>query len=124
MTKPLTGIRVLDLTTVLMGPYASQVLGGMGADVIKVEMPGGDPERGIGPMKNPAMGAIFLHVNHSKRSIVLDLKPAAGRDALLALCKSADVAVYNIRPQALARLGLSYAEVSKANPRIIFTGLV
>ncbi len=124
MTKPLTGIRVLDLTTVLMGPYATRVLGDMGADVIKVEAPGGDSVRGIGPMRNPGMGAIFLNVNQSKRSIVLDLKQSAGRDALLRLCTGADVVVYNIRPQAMARLGLSYAEVSKANPRIIFTGLV
>jgi crotonobetainyl-CoA:carnitine CoA-transferase CaiB-like acyl-CoA transferase len=124
MSKPLDGIRILDLTTVLMGPYATQSLGDMGAEVVKVEAPGGDPVRAIGPMRNPKMGAIFLNVNRSKRSLVLDLKKPAGRDALLKLCETADVLVYNIRPQAMARLGLSYADVSAANPRIIFAGLV
>lgn len=83
MTKPLTGIRVLDLTSVLMGPYATRVLGATGADVIKVEVPGGDPVRSIGPMETPAMRALFRHVSHSKRGRLLDLKQAAAGDVLL-----------------------------------------
>ena len=103
---PLEGLRVIDLTTVLMGPFATQWLGDMGADVIKVEAPGGYTVRAIGPARNPGMGAIFLNVNRSKRSIVLDLKKAAGREAVIRLCRNADILVYNIRTQAMDRLGL------------------
>lgn len=118
---PLSGVRVIDLTTVLMGPFATQILGDYGADVIKVEPPGGgDGVRGVGPRRNAGMSAIFLHANRSKRSIVLDLKQSAGRDALLRLCAGADVLVCNVRPQAMARLGLSYEEVAAVNPRIIY----
>ncbi|HYD67341.1 CoA transferase [Azospirillum sp.] len=123
MSGPLNGVRILDLTTVLMGPYATQILGELGADVIKVEPPQGDTVRGIGPMRHPGMGAIFLHANRGKRSIVLDLKQPEGRQALLDLARTADVLIYNVRPQAMARLGLSYAEVAEANPRIVYVGL-
>src|SRR5690606_5435268 len=95
---PLTGIRVVDLTTVLMGPYATQILGDYGADIIKVEQPGtGDSVRNTGPARNADMAAIFLHVNRNKRSITLDLKQEPGRTALLKLVETADVLVYNIR---------------------------
>ena len=122
MPGPLAGVRVVDMTTVLMGPYATQILGDMGADVIKVEPPRGDGSRDIGPMRGWGMGAIFMHINRSKRSIVLDLKKRAGHAALLRLLKSADVLIYNVRPQAMARLKLSYEEVTAVNPRIIYLG--
>ena len=120
---PLAGIRILDLTTVMMGPSATQVLAEMGADVIKVEAPGGDPVRYIGPARHHGMGALFLNANGSKRSIVMDLKSEGGRSALLRLCEGADVLAYNIRPQAMARLGLGYDDVRAARPDIIYAGM-
>ncbi len=123
MTGPLEGVRIVDVSSMLMAPYATQILGDMGADVIKVEPPGGDPVRGIGPMRHPGMGAIFLNINRSKRSLVLDLKQPDGLATVLDLIESADVVVYNVRPQAMARLGLGYEEVSRINPRIIHAGL-
>lgn len=123
MSGPLTGIRVLDLTTVLMGPYATQIMADMGADVIKIEPPGGDTLRGIGPMRNPGMGNIFLHVNRNKRSIVLDLKKEDGLATFFVLAKTADVVVCNIRPQAMRRLGISYDRLRTLNAKIIYAGL-
>ena len=123
MARPLDGVKVVDLSNMLMAPYATQILGDMGADVIKVEPPEGDPIRDIGPSRNPGMGAIFLNANRSKRSIVLDLKQNAGRQVMMDLLKDADVLVYNRRPQSMARLGLSYEAVSENNPRIIYAGL-
>ena len=122
MAGPLTGVRVLDLTTVVMGPYATQILGDFGADVIKVEPLEGDVIRQAWPFRNPGMGAIFLNVNRNKRSIALNLKEPAALEACLALAKKADVLVYNIRPHAMARLGLSYEVVQKRNPGIIYAG--
>ncbi len=123
MARPLDGVKVIDLSNMLMAPYATQILGDMGADVIKVEPPEGDPIRDIGPSRNPGMGAIFLNANRSKRSIVLDLKQNAGRQVMMDLLKDVDVLVYNRRPQSMARLGLSYEAVSENNPRIIYAGL-
>ena len=120
---PLQGIKVIDMTTVLMGPYATQMLGDYGADVIKVESLDGDVTRQIGPTRHPGMGPVFLNTNRSKRSICLDLKKPAGRDAVLRLIESADVLVYNVRPQAMARLQLGYDVVSKINPRLIYAGV-
>ncbi|MBL8382797.1 MAG: CoA transferase [Burkholderiales bacterium] len=107
----------------LMAPYATQILGDMGAAVIKVESPQGDPIRGIGPMRHPGMGAIFLNTNRSKRSIVLDLKQGAGRAAALDLLRGADVLVTNLRPQTMRGLGLDYEAVAAINPRIVYAGL-
>jgi len=121
---PLAGIRIIDVSSVLMGPYATQMLGDFGADIIKVESADGDLVRQIGPARNPGMGSMFLNVNRSKRSITLDLKKPEGRQALLRLCETADALVYNVRPAAMARLGLSYEDVSAANPKIIYAGLV
>lgn len=123
MSGPLAGVKVVDISTMLMAPYATQILGDMGADVVKVESPQGDPVRGIGPFRHPGMGAIFLNVNRSKRGVVLDLKRPEGLAALSDLLRQADVFVYNLRPQSMARLGLSYEAVSRVNPRIIFAGL-
>ncbi|MDQ8033139.1 MAG: CoA transferase [Bordetella sp.] len=119
---PLAGVRILDLSSVVMGPYATQVLGDLGADIIKVESPAGDNMRAVGPMRNPGMGHLYLHLNRNKRSIVLDLKSEAGREACLKLAESCDALLYNIRPQAMARLGLSYDAVAARNPRIVHIG--
>lgn len=120
---PLQGVKVIDMTSVLMGPYATQTLGDYGADVIKVESPEGDITRQIGPARHSDMGPIFLNANRSKRSISLDLKKPAGRDALLRLAATADVLVYNVRPQAMARLKLDYESVAAVNPRIVYAGM-
>src|SRR6201987_2359082 len=120
---PLQGIKVIDMTTVLMGPYATQMLGDYGADVIKVESLEGDVTRLIGPTRHPGMGPVFLNTNRNKRSIALDLKKPAGREAVLRLIETADVLIYNVRPQAMARLDLGYEAVSKRNPRLIYAGV-
>lgn len=120
---PLAGLRIVDMTTVLMGPYATQILGDFGADVIKVEAPDGDLVRQIGPMRHKGMGPVFLNVNRSKRSITLDLKKPDGREALLALAKEADVLVYNVRAKAMDRLGLSFETLQEINPKLIYAGM-
>jgi crotonobetainyl-CoA:carnitine CoA-transferase CaiB-like acyl-CoA transferase len=120
---PLDGITILDLTTVLMGPYATQILADMGADVIKVESPEGDIVRQLGPGRTQGMGGMFLNANRGKRSIVIDLKHADGRDALLRLAARANAIVYNVRPQAMARLGLGYDALAAANPAILYVGV-
>lgn len=122
MSGPLHGVRIIDLTSVILGPYATQILADYGADVIKVEAPEGDNTRYINAHRNAGMGANFLHLNRNKRSIVLNLKHAQGREALLRLAKTADVLAYNVRPAAMARLKLSYEDVCKVNPRIIYAG--
>lgn len=120
---PLAGIKVIDLTSILMGPFATQALGDMGADVIKVEAPEGDLTRQIAPFRNDGMGAIYLNANRSKRSICLDLKRPEGREALLRLARDADVLIFNVRPAAMQRLGLGYEDVAAVNPGIIYAGL-
>jgi crotonobetainyl-CoA:carnitine CoA-transferase CaiB-like acyl-CoA transferase len=125
MAGPLQGVRVLDLTTVVMGPFATQMLGDMGADVIKIEAPAGDSMRKVGPFSQPdhkTMGPLYLQANRNKRSVVLDLKKPEDRQALLALVPQADILVYNIRPQGMRRLGLDYETLSALNPGIILCG--
>ncbi len=124
MSGPLAGIRVLDLTTVLVGPYCTQILAEMGAEVTKVEAPEGDVVRLIGPGRNSGMGCMYLTINRGKRSIVLDLKRPEARAVLLRLAETADVLVTNIRPQAMARLGLGYEALRAANPRIVYAGVL
>lgn len=118
----LAGIKVIDLTGVVLGPYATQILGDYGADIIKVEPPAGDIMRYAGPAKTPGMGHIFINANRNKRSLVLDLKTSAHRTILLKLCATADVLTFNIRPASMARLGLSYETVRAVNPRIVYCG--
>ncbi|MBX9699078.1 MAG: CoA transferase [Acetobacteraceae bacterium] len=124
MPGPLAGIRVLDLTTVLVGPYCTQLLAEMGADVTKVEAPEGDMVRLIGPERHRLMGGMFLTINRGKRSIALDLKRPEARAALLRLAERADVLVTNIRPAAMARLGLDAESVCAANPRLIHAAIL
>ncbi|THJ33456.1 CoA transferase [Lampropedia aestuarii] len=116
---PLAGVKVVDMTSVVMGPFATQILAALGADVIKIESPEGDTMRHVGPMKHAGMGGIFLQANQGKRSVVLDLKQESAREALLTLVAQSDVLISNVRPQAMARLRLDYDEVAKRNPRII-----
>ena len=118
----LSGYRIVDLTGVVLGPYATQILGDYGADVIKVEPPSGDIMRHAGPMQHAGMGHIFINANRNKRSIVLDLKKPRDLAALLKLCETADVLTFNIRPGSMARLRLSYEVLQKINPRLIYCG--
>ncbi|MDH6690262.1 crotonobetainyl-CoA:carnitine CoA-transferase CaiB-like acyl-CoA transferase [Bradyrhizobium japonicum] len=120
---PLAGVRIVDLTSVMMGPYATMILGDYGADVIKVESPDGDVMRHAAPMRHPAMGAMYLQGNRNKRSIVLNLKKPSGRAALLRLAAAADVFVHNVRPAAMARLKLGADDLLTTNPRLVYASL-
>ena len=117
---PLEGIRVLDLTTVMLGPFSTQILGEMGADVIKIEAPGGDIGRWTGVGKSPGMSAAHLMKGRNKRSVILDLKREAAREPLRRLVESADVFVHNIRPQAAARLGIDYDSIAAWKGDIVY----
>jgi len=117
---PLHGVRVIDLTTILLGPYATQMMGDMGADVIKVEAPGGDSIRNVGCPPADGMGSMFLGCNRNKRGLVLDLKTPRGKEAFMRLAESAQVMLHNMRPQAIDRLGLDYESVAKRNPGIVY----
>lgn len=120
---PLAGVRVLDLTSVLMGPYATQIFADLGAEVIKVEGPAGDTTRALPPGPDPTRGGMFLNVNRGKRSLALDLKQPAARAALMALVPQVDVFVHSMRAQAIGRLGLDWAALGAANPRLIYANL-
>jgi crotonobetainyl-CoA:carnitine CoA-transferase CaiB-like acyl-CoA transferase len=116
---PLHGIRVVDLTSLLAGPYATLLLADLGADVVKVEPPRGDAARDLGPRVSPDMGALFLGSNRAKRSVVLDLEAAPGRAMLKRLCDRADVFVHNLRPDAAQRCGASAEALRGDHPELI-----
>jgi crotonobetainyl-CoA:carnitine CoA-transferase CaiB-like acyl-CoA transferase len=123
----LDGVRVIDMTSVLFGAYTSQILGDLGADVIKVEAPGSRPDNGGDifrytgkPAKTAAMGPIFMHFNRNKRSILLDLKEKAGREAIYKLLETADLFITNVRMEGLRKLGLDYEAVKRIKPDIVF----
>lgn len=119
---PLQGIRIVDLSTVIMGPYASHILADLGADVIKIETPEGDPYRSYTPRRNPGMNGAVLNLHRNKRSVVLDLKTAEGREALDCIVRSADVFMFNLRPKVIAKLGYDYERVKSLKPDIVYCG--
>lgn len=119
-TGPLQGFRVLDLTAVVLGPYATQTLGDWGAEVIKVEPPQGDLLRNSGVYRHRGMASVFLGVNRNKRSLCLDLKTPEGAEVLRRLIPTVDVLVSNVRPAGLARLGLGYEDCARLNPRLVY----
>ncbi|EMT0931226.1 CoA transferase [Acinetobacter baumannii] len=120
---PLLGVKVIDLSSVVMGPYTSQILGDMGADVLKVESVDGDVFRYTAPSKHPTMSASFIQLNRNKQSISLNLKKLEEKASLLKLISSADVLLYNIRPRSMSKLGLDYTSLQKINPRLIYCGV-
>ncbi len=121
---PLEGLRIIDLSSVVMGPFAAQILGDLGADVIKVEPHQGDTTRHVTPMRSQNMGWVFLHANRNKRSIVLDLKDPGGKEAFLKLADTADAIITNVRTRALDRLGFGWEALHARNPRLILMNLV
>lgn len=106
-----------------MGPYCAQILSDLGADVIKVESPSGDTTRALGPARAAAHGGMFINMNRGKRSVVIDLKRAAGRDALMTLVRQSDVFLHSMRRSAIGRLGLDYAMLAQINPRLVYLNL-
>ena len=122
MSGPLKGLKIIELTSVVLGPWASQILADMGAEVIKVEAPFGDSNRQLGASRNPNMAALYLSNNRNKRSLVLDLKQASARDALLAIIKDSDVFLHNNRPQVMTKLKLEYNDIKSVNENIIYCG--
>jgi len=124
MIPLLKGLRILDLTSVILGPYATQILGDLGAEVIKVEPPEGDSMRPVAPVAAGGISAIFANNNRNKRSVVLDLKTEAGRAALMKLVPTCDAFVHNMRQQALDKLGFTYKAVRGANPKIVYAAAV
>lgn len=117
---PLSGVRVLDLTRVMMGPLASQILADQGADVILIEAEGGDANRVMGPGPHPELSGVALNLLRNKRSVDIDLKSAAGRDLVRRLVKTCDVVLTTMRPQVLTRLGLDYASLSDVKPDLVY----
>lgn len=117
---PLSGLRVLDLTSVIMGPYATRIMADLGAEVIRIEQPGGDPQRHYQPARSPGMSGASMNLMRNKRSLVLDLKSEAGRAAVRRVLKSMDVFVHNLRPGTIKRLGLAYEDVRAIKPDIIY----
>ncbi len=124
MAGLLDGIRVLDLTTMGTGPYTTQILGELGAEIIKVETPDGDAARGVGPARSPGMGTIFLNIGRGKRSIVLDLKKPEGRQVLEKLAARADVVIHNMRKSAARKLGLCYDDLKRCNETVVYCSIL
>jgi crotonobetainyl-CoA:carnitine CoA-transferase CaiB-like acyl-CoA transferase len=122
MSGPLEGVRILELTSVVLGPWACQILADMGAEVIKVEAPRGDSNRSLGAYHTKGMAALYLTCNRNKRSLVLDLKQDSGREALLKIVADVDVLVHNNRPQVMTRLGIDYDQLKAVNPKLIYCG--
>lgn len=116
---PLKGVRILDLTSVIFGPYATQMLGELGADVIKIEPPEGDVLRGVAPARTPGMGVVFMSSNRNKRSIVLDLKRPEAHAALMKLVATSDIFLHAVRPKAATKLGITYDVLKAARPDLI-----
>ena len=122
MAGPLDGIKILELTSVVLGPWACQILADMGAEVIKVEAPHGDSNRTLGAYRNKGMAALYLTCNRNKRDIVLNLKDPAAREALLKIAAGVDVVIHNNRPQVMTKLGLTYEDFRAVNDSIIYCG--
>jgi crotonobetainyl-CoA:carnitine CoA-transferase CaiB-like acyl-CoA transferase len=120
-TGPLSGVRVIDLTSVVFGPYATQIMADMGADVIKVEPPAGDNTRFISAGPVPGMAGVYVNVNRGKRSVVLDLAGEEGKQAMRKLIAGADVFIHSMRAKAIAKLGFAYADVAAIRPDIVYT---
>lgn len=118
---PLAGVRVIDLTAMVMGPYSTQIMADMGADVIKIEPPAGDNTRFISVGPEPGMSGVFVNVNRGKRSVVLDLRSEAGKKDLRELIRTADIFIHSMRSKAIAKLGFSYDDVAAINPSIVYT---
>ncbi|MGV0738386.1 CoA transferase [Mycobacterium syngnathidarum] len=118
---PLQGVRVVDLTAMVMGPYCTQIMADMGADVIKVETPAGDNTRYISVGPAPGMSGVFVNVNRGKRSVVLDLRSEQGKADLRALIADADVFIHSMRAKAISKLGFGYDDVAAINPGIVYT---
>lgn len=117
---PLGGVRIVDVTTVVLGPYATRILADMGADVVKVETFEGDQTRHYKPLRNPGMAGYYMSLNRNKRSVALDLKTPDGMEAIRRLLAGANAFVHNMRPQAIERLGLGYEAVRELNPNIVY----
>ena len=124
MDGALKDIKILDLTSVGFGPYACQILGDYGAEIIKIESREGDITRGIAPFRNEGMGHFFINANRNKRSLVLDLKTEAGKKAFFKLAEKSDVIMTSIRPAAMDRLGIGYEVCKQINPSLIYVALV
>jgi crotonobetainyl-CoA:carnitine CoA-transferase CaiB-like acyl-CoA transferase len=123
-TGPLSGYRVIDVTSVVAGPYATQIIADLGADVIKIEGPEGDLMRGAGPTRTPGMAPIYMNLNRNKRSVALDLKHDSAKDALRRLIAGADAFITNVRPQGMARLGFDYPGVRALREDIVYVHVV
>ncbi len=118
---PLKGIRVIDLTAMVMGPYSTQIMADMGAEVIKIEPPAGDNTRFVSKGPIPGMSGVFVNVNRGKRSVVLDLRSDEGKQALIKLIERADVFIHSMRGKAIKKLGFDYEAVSAIKPDIVYT---